>query len=479
MSFLVKDFLADKRVPGFIKQSSLKSIHKVSKVFPSIGLVNCKKDLELVDKGEYAKDAAIELQYALVDALSEETCHWDLIRAIENKNARLIENGRWVLKLHRDVVAYDDDYEFAFKKGQSLFKVYNKLSKENCYLPKLDTLPEFKVFSSSNINSDDGLQIVFSSDGLDGAWDLLTMSERGFRTCQSWDGDYNENLVGTIADPFTGIIYLTNGKKVGDSGSRMIRRSIVRYVFDSISGKPFLYIDRMYPKFEQRILTEFTAFIKEKTNNEFEVRASNGSGKKPSVGTCFVRLTENTRKLLSAEQPYRDTAFDYRYFPTKDIQAILKHKFARLVNKCSHIVLDKHPIQQANYKGNLQKVIKPDLKFILNTYYRDLAHLVVNDVKPIDDTNEYYNSLIYHYILNKKHLEEERSKQLARHINSYFKLNKTTGLKKVDLDPLLTDCNKLICGVLKEELKRLLSKQGKLAQKLPSAGKLATTAVKS
>jgi hypothetical protein len=73
--------------------------------------------------------------------------------------------------------------------------------------------------------------VVFTSDNNDGFWDLVTMSERGIRSCQSWNCvEHRDGLIGVLRDPYVGIVYLTN-KTPHPKGTTMLKRALVRYVY--------------------------------------------------------------------------------------------------------------------------------------------------------------------------------------------------------------------------------------------------------
>lgn len=88
------------------------------------------------------------------------------------------------------------------------------------------------------------LKIVFSSDRKEGVWDLATMSMRGTPSCMSWAQRKAYHLVGSIIDPYCGIIYLTNGIDDG-YGPNMNCRAVVRYVIHPKLG-PVLFLEKIY-----------------------------------------------------------------------------------------------------------------------------------------------------------------------------------------------------------------------------------------
>lgn len=124
-------------------------------------------------------------------------------------------------------------------------------------------------------------KVVFSSDGRQGMWDIATMSMRGISSCQSWNGSYKRNLVGSMIDPCVGIIYIQDGAPC-TKGSRMKRRALVRYVLNKTTRKPALLIERIYPSNEyneygsneQEALAIFTTFLEKVTKGRIPIVTS-------------------------------------------------------------------------------------------------------------------------------------------------------------------------------------------------------------
>lgn len=87
-----------------------------------------------------------------------------------------------------------------------------------------------ELFTNKNI------KIHFSSTGPRGYWDIATMSMRGIQSCMSWSNENAKSLVGSLIDPCTSIIYITNNTNT-KYGKRMIARSVVRLVCKRIHNK--------------------------------------------------------------------------------------------------------------------------------------------------------------------------------------------------------------------------------------------------
>lgn len=95
------------------------------------------------------------------------------------------------------------------------------------------------------------MDVVFSSDGADGLWDILTMSMRGVSSCKHWDNkQHSKAIVSTAVHPTIGIIYLTDGSMT-EYGLSINRRSLIYYSDNASWGGAMpsrITIDRIYTK---------------------------------------------------------------------------------------------------------------------------------------------------------------------------------------------------------------------------------------
>ena len=122
---------------------------------------------------------------------------------------------------------------------------------------------------------DTSLSVIFSTS----PFDIATMSMRGTTSCMRWGNPNASSLVGSIIDPYCGLIFITDGSQVSLSdkrddwhfkqaapkASKILARSVVRIV-RSVKGKkqPFIGIERVYgttdlgalePKLQERAQT--------------------------------------------------------------------------------------------------------------------------------------------------------------------------------------------------------------------------------
>lgn len=87
--------------------------------------------------------------------------------------------------------------------------------------------------------------IGFSSVGLRGLWDIATMSMRGACSCMHWENFHFSHLVGSVTDPFLGIIYVSDNT-LTPHGISFKRRALVRLVHNTTSKENAILIERVY-----------------------------------------------------------------------------------------------------------------------------------------------------------------------------------------------------------------------------------------
>ncbi len=253
-------YILEGKYPDFIKNHGIfKRMNKINKVFPSLGLPNMSEDIAW--SGETATQTAKDLLlYNVRDGIGIAINNGagslelrDVSTIFHNHlysyNALMVkeQDGKIVLRLDRDITYAE---KVIFKKDEGVFRVYNKLKEQwaavNVAMPPLEEMLMFKTFSSANIPNKK-YQIVFSSTGEQGAWDIATISMRGISSCQAWVAPNAKGLIGSISSQFVGVLYLTDGADFGGYGTRMIRRSLVRFGIHHQTKKPALFIDRVYP----------------------------------------------------------------------------------------------------------------------------------------------------------------------------------------------------------------------------------------
>lgn len=350
-----------KPLPTFITDHKLfKTPHKIQKVFPTIGLpnfqakVNIDKCLTDVKKeGSYVhnllrvmsdtlmnvadivrlkadkmqflemdkttraslRSSMVEL-YALASTLTTVANSTDPLSKDVLENAIQTADGKITLTMLKDVPEPNNPSKPLFRKGEALFRIYGKL-RDKCAifaidLAALDGLDVFKTFCKENIPNKE-YSVVFSSDGPEGAWDILTMSMRSeWHSCQRWEGEYPRCLIGSVLSKFVGVLYLTSGvmssanDKNGNRnnlGTKMMRRCVVRYAIDADDNKPCIMIDKMYPDFDRTIMDAFMSTLKEKTT--LPIYYSPDLGNK--IRHIYLPIEKISSDILDREKSYQDT----------------------------------------------------------------------------------------------------------------------------------------------------------------------------
>jgi hypothetical protein len=358
--YLSTELFKDKIIPSFIKEHTLfKSPTKVNKVFRSIGLPNFSdkttidKSFENIKKeGSYvfnllstmnsistqsrdnASVMAEKIQYLSSKEERESNRHMmndlyilsDILGNIVNQtdpynptvlNSVIhLHDGKVVLKLMSDIKDTND--KIIFKKDKPLFGVFDAL-KEKCStlnvpITNLEQTAQFKLFSKENMPNKE-YSIVFSSEGREGAWDIATMSMRGIKSCQRWDGEYPRCLIGSILSKFVGIIYLTSGVKAEDHpsypnlGTKMLRRCIVRYAVDADEDAPCILVDKMYPEYDKEVCTLFIKSLQLRTKLPVHYAPELGN----KIRHIYMPSEKVRDQISNRDWSYQDTALKSKH----------------------------------------------------------------------------------------------------------------------------------------------------------------------
>lgn len=348
------DLFKGKAIPDFLKNHALfRNPVKVAKVFPSIGLPNFKDkaniDKCLVDvkkEGTYVHNL-LRIMVDIVAVARDNVSHQaDKLQYLDSKEARAEARARLndlytltnvlttlstcvdpynndvltnaiqtvdskiALRLIKD--CHDSNGKAILRKDESLFKVFNKIKDKcaayNIAFTSLEQTDAFKIFSKENIPNKE-FSIYFSSEGEEGAWDLATMSMRGIKSCQRWDGEYPRCLIGSILSKFVGIMYLTSGVQAetnagfANLGTKMMRRVVVRYAIDADEGKPCILLDKMYPELDKDVLSIFMTAIKSRT--QLPVYYSQDLGNK--IRHIYLPSEKIREEISDRDWSYQDT----------------------------------------------------------------------------------------------------------------------------------------------------------------------------
>jgi hypothetical protein len=351
-------FNGKNNIPEFIKLHPVfKESNKIRKVFPSIGIPNFREETKLekrfdeVNKeGSFAFNLLTAIQSKINDASYQADTKANKLQYLQastyEEYKSIYENSIPQLKdlkvvcnnlsetidpyrVNTTIVVQDglvnlilqngvqnSSGKIIFKKSSRVFSVYNKikeqLDKLGISIPAIDAMPEGKNFSKENI-ANKKYDVVFSSEGPVGAWDIATMSMRGIKSCQRWDGEYPKCLVGSIVSKFTGIIYITSGADFSNGGTsmgeKMLARSIVRFVYNSKDKEPMIIVDRMYPNFDKEIRDAFVNALKSRTKFKVKFVHNSDATADQSENMRIRSITDNfyDKKIEKIFRSYHDT----------------------------------------------------------------------------------------------------------------------------------------------------------------------------
>jgi hypothetical protein len=352
----------NKEYPNWLSNHIIfQKLNKIDKIFPKIGLPNFREPYDIINSEEAFTEALtlgrtfshqlqdtktelfnkLDLELKSNDINRNEKCCKlqsliDLLSKViyslgYNDYAKVIE-GKVVLCLRSDI--FNGDKNPTFRKNEGLFRVVNKLwdmcSEYNISPTKIDQLTEFKNFSRVNVPNKK-YNIVFSSVGEIGSYDIATMSMRGISSCQSWDATQSKALIGSISSKFVGIIYVESDQKF-DYGSKMLNRSIVKYVIDRDKKKPILLIDKMYANKNSDTIELFKKILKEKSG--LETYYSEEINNKTSFYTPYET---SEQYLLTNEFSYPDTVISTK----KELFSVKTIKLNPFVEKLKNDIFEQ------------------------------------------------------------------------------------------------------------------------------------------
>lgn len=477
----ITELLKGKDYPKFIADHKIfKELDSLNKIFPKLGLHNGEEEI-VIDNMQNVEVFAYGLIQKIASVMQRRIINLRKFTGEKKLSSKRKENSKVIISYLKQIsnlaknpkafltpvkgrltLNVPDDLiigeKVAYKKGYRLFSAYGKINdllKESKFavMPELDSLIEFKTFSAENIPNNK-LRVAFSSDGAEGLWDIATMSERGITSCQSWQGDYRKCVIGSMVDPFVGIIYLTTGNKFNDRGSKMIRRCIVRFVIDKADKKPYIFMDNMYPSMDKAVLTAFKQFISKRVGENMKIIANSEISNKllqnsyipnSPVSQLLQKLQDSGKKKGYYADPYYKDE-DQEYYPN-DRNGIMSYQDTYIPvskkHKKTHLKdLSKKKSELYNefYKNinaicgkiklsQFKKELRPALKATLDYYryefvniYNDLSSLALNksyeesfDVPSF--TRNYYKFILF----EKDKVINQHKRRTIANINSSFR----------------------------------------------------------
>ena len=341
----------DQKLPSFIKDAPVfKTMDKIEKVFPKIGLPNIEEPIAAKRPSRTVDEALVQLEkISKTLETKKNTLHkagntyktysyYGSVRMKERPKEWIAEKNSLVSLLGTLVSSMKKNPR-AFIKGTRHAKLVipTKISAGRLTLNKGDLATQLTGINKKlkariklplrSLERERGKamslfdkKIVFSSDGEKGAWDIATMSMRGISSCQRWDGSYKQCLIGSVADPFAGIIYVS-GKDMTTHGSRMFYRAVVRLVVNG-ALKPAFFIERIYPRGLSTVDTD-------QARRLFEDFLRNKVGKYPvhygNIGGLFIPNSKASQFCVdNGCHSYRDSGLGYGWVDPATLHEVLK-----------------------------------------------------------------------------------------------------------------------------------------------------------
>jgi len=507
---LSTDLFRNKPAPDFIKNHHLfRNPVKVEKVFPSIGLPNFREkanvDKCLIDikkEGSYVHTllrVMTEMIAQLKDSIAYKA---DKVQYLDNKDAREVgraklndlynlsnilthlnqcvdpyskdvlagaiqsSEGKIALKLMRDI--QDSNGKVVFRKDESLFKIFNKVKDKatsfDVAFNSLEQTEAFKIFSKENIPNKE-FNIIFSSEGSEGAWDIATMSMRGIKSCQRWDGEYFRCLIGSILSKFVGIMYLTSGVQSDNQGAwtnlgtKMMRRSVIRYAIDADEGKPCILIDKMYPELDKDILALFINTIKSKT--EIPVYYAQDLGNK--LRHIYLPSEKVRREVLDREWSYQDTPLKTQedlniFYLNHNKEEIEREVKAFSINLALYLANKFEAVYQGNSSVDpeIQKTTKnirmntPFIQFTNNISSHVMNSFRAPSSKGFTSSRVYYRKYLMEFLLKRKQI----AASCAPHLQQLLAQNTS---RQVDIAAFNVYVFSVVAEFAKNELKKIIN----------------------
>lgn len=352
--------LQDKRYPDFIRKSIItRAYPKPEKVFPRIGLKNSEKLVSSLRVSQTvrmnvlynrlnqlplsprpAHDAKLSKEQQTMEVFFEElygllgdNCPLQDTGLLNNVGMKLylkvpttrcfpfkLDKDRDLIKLIKTAQAYSKKHKLGLKAFENF-----DLSIKSTSL--LDICPV----------KNKGAKVVFASGGNKGYWDIATMSMRGITSCMKWEGStHATKLVGSIIDPYAGIIYLTDGTKT-DKGEKMIARAVVRLVVcdndKRNGGKLALFLEQAYLSngiknidgVVGNITAIFTSFLHEKTSGAYTIVSNEDNDYDSNVS---IPMTEPIKSILEINgHQYEDDSHPSLSYRDSNLEYVEDKKF--------------------------------------------------------------------------------------------------------------------------------------------------------
>lgn len=475
--YLVKDILNNKSFPNWIVSNPIfNEIKSFKKIFSYKGLKDCSEPLDTYLSERYLNQFIDDLKYTW--SRTTPSLSLDPLVVATSKFFLNLSKSYLDIKKDKKISIYlsedltDTNGNVIFKKGSSFFSFLEKI------VPVLDTLVEgragnifnfesFKNFSRMNMPLG-STEVVFSTD----PWDIATMSMRGIQTCQSWDGEHRRCLVGSILDPFVGIIFIATKNSSTKYGSKMLYRSVVRFVLEKRedgSNVPAFFLDDVYPQAYPEIVDLFQKFLFKKTNIDILCGDPVGNGWDLYFPSNIIRdklnyFSEN--KKWASPLSYDRSIASYQNYIIEEknnnsdlLRLRIIDDFFNKINENS-ISSEIEVSSFSSNKINILLALKSknyQAHSIIKISLSRLKNILVRDIKlqNIDNLDYYKSKLLFDYINKKTSILRSISNQVCEW-NSFLSLKKPNLFSKEDYVVLMQQITRRADIAVKAELKSLL-----------------------
>jgi hypothetical protein len=489
----VSNILENKKYPEWIIEHPIfKDVSIYDKIFPKKGLNNSSAPLTTLLGEQYLecfiKDVCFEseiISVLLKGKLTAITESNSVIEALIEFFNRFSYSDYIEIKRDNKISAilsediYDSSGSLVFRKGSSLFSLLEKTIEQKIGVSNFFAFDSFKDFSRLNIPLSSA-QISFSTD----PWDIATMSMRGITTCQSWNGEYRQSLIGSMLDPYVGIVFLESKGKPTEYGSKMLYRSTVRFAVDNTKAarkkQPVLILDHIYPECFTEIFDLFSKFLTEKSGLKVILAADEEQNiidgryflPRSKIKDSFKFYSEN--ETFSSPLPEDESIRSYQNNPIKDKPpkldndririeiSLIKSRFVTTLireSSTSGIELSRFSSDKINALIALKNknfIFKDQIKNSIRTFSNLLiSNIDISQERDFDKLSASIK-LYLNYFHKRNYLLESISSQVTQW-NGALALRKTSSLTKRDFVLIMEQVMKRADNALKAELKALFA----------------------
>jgi hypothetical protein len=478
--YLTSSIIKDKRYPSWIVSHPIfKEVNRIHKIFPAIGLPNSSSTFDRSLAHESA-DNLLGMTYSYLGRayFIENNDFTEAIKKIKEKNYFIRnENGKISFSIPQDILSKDN--KIILKEKSSIFTFLRKLNNypglQHAY-EDISSSDQFKDFSQVNFDYKNS-KLIFSSD----PWDIATMSMRGITTCQSWDGQYSQALIGSMIDPFVGMLYIANTKRTTPRGWPMLYRSIVRYAMETLPNgnkNPILVLDTLYRQYNKEVVDYFKNFLEAKTGirciylplipttemPRMYLPRSILTDKFPHYSCREKIASPNRIDIQYSIEPYQNNIIrraskNDTYSITQSCQA--RQKAAGQITMAIDLYADPSELNPHLYDPNKA----PGILLLRNRYLRhytllktaalSLKNKIEEDLNNRNIDSFFYKKNFYFKFINNKAEYLKNMSGIVKEWNSLLFLKHSAALSKQDFVQIMKQYLKPADNHLKAELKAL------------------------